>query len=182
MPAGSGISSGSSSSRISAQMRTRSRFAASVLRWQKASCRPSGARVADGDAAARRVQPDQVAHAGVGAEGAAVRGGRAVGALGGVGQADQRLADLRQRVARLAPGQAQVGEQAVERAFAVERGDDVVLEPVTVRSRPTGWQPCVTRETRPVPAAKATPDRPPCSTVSAMCSVRLRAEARPPNR
>ena len=52
--------------------------------------------------------------------------------------------------------------------------------PVTRRSGPTGWQPWVTRETSATSAPNATPDRPPVSTPSAMCSVRVRLEARPP--
>ena len=43
-----------------------------------------------------------------------------------VGQADQRLAQLRQHLARLAPGRAEIGEQAVERRLAVERRHHVV--------------------------------------------------------
>src|ERR1022692_1546968 len=40
---------------------------------------------------------------------------------------------------------------------------------------PIGWQPWVTREIRPTSGPKATPDKPPVNTPSAMCSVRLRA-------
>lgn len=46
---------------------------------------------------------------------------------------------------------------------------------VILRHGPTGWQPWVTREIRPTSGPKATPDRPPVNTPSAMCTVRLRA-------
>ena len=50
------------------------------------------------------------------------------------------------------------------------------------RVGPTGWQPWVTRETSATSRVKATPDMPPCQTPPAMCTARLRDEARPPNR
>jgi len=53
---------------------------------------------------------------------------------------------------------------------------------VTRRMGPTGWQPCVTRETRATSRLNATPDRPPWITPSAIWQLTVRDELRPPNR
>ena len=53
---------------------------------------------------------------------------------------------------------------------------------VTRRCGPTGWQPCVRRDSRPTSRVNATPERPPRSTPSANCTTSPRDEASPPNR
>lgn len=64
-----------------------------------------------------------------------------------------------------------------------------------VQSGPTGWQPCVTRDSRLTPSLKATPDSPPSNTPrappcpamlplppTANCTLALRLADKPPNR
>ena len=64
---------------------------------------------------------------------------------------------------------AQVAQQAIERRLAVELDHDVALgRRHLARTGPTGWQPCVTRDTSATSRSNATPDRPPLSTPSAM--------------
>ena len=53
---------------------------------------------------------------------------------------------------------------------------------VTMRTGPAGWQPCVTRETRATSALKATPDKPPRQTPSAICAGTVRDDTTPPKR
>ena len=166
-------------------MRVRSRRAASVSRAQNASCAPGSAMSPMAMRVARRVEPDQVAHAHVGAERTQARRRRCPGCVGaavvtGVGQADQRAAQLsaarRARSARRCPGL-----RAARRAPGRPSSVMTTLPSASSmrRAGPTGWQPCVTRETMPTASPNATPDRPPSNTPSAMVSVRVRAEARP---
>ena len=188
-------SSGSSSSRISAQIRVRSARAACTLRWQNASCMP-------GSICSAMATPWRA--------GSSPMMWRTTTSL-------PKL-PVRRTASLPTPSDGCISPASVARTTAsASRGwssdtfrsrsstssagspsscsATLPSASVTVCTGATGRQPCVTRDTSATPSPNATPDKPPLNTPlaapwplmlplppTANCTVWLRPDDRPPNR
>jgi hypothetical protein len=185
------LSSGSSSSRISAQMRIRSARAACASRWQNAMRMPGVTCCAM--ATPRRAGSSPMMWRTV--TSAPKLPVRPTASLPG---SVRPTSVARSRAIASCGCSSEMPRSRSSTSSAGSPSSSVSTWPsqaVMMRCGATGWQPCVTRETRDTSSPKATPDRPPRNTPpaapwplmlplppTANCTASLRLATSPPNR
>ena len=125
------------------------------------------------------VHAHQVPHDGIRAELSGPNGTSSAA----VNQAHQRTGQrLRQLMIRQVPIEPEILQHAIERGLVVQADHEIALGVRDVAPRSDRLAALSYTRDQADFRAKATPDKPPVNTPSAICTVRLRADDSPPNR